>query len=417
MKINLIINLIFLLITISYYILLLKKDKTLKANNVKNISFIVPAHNEERYIRETIESIINAKSPGYKEIIVVEDGSTDNTLMILKKLAKRYNNVKILLNKKQKGKSYSLNRALSYTKYDIVAVVDGDSLIEKKAIEKGLAYFNSPKVGAVTGIVKVKNRKSLIGMWLHIEQLYNSLMRHILSKVNANITTPGPLSFYSAKALREIKGFSVKGFSEDADVTIRLIRKGYLVRFAHDIVTFTYMPVDIKGFFRQRFRFIRGSINIFKRHLKINNTLIDLYTLPIFLFNYVQGVIMGSFITYQIINGYIKYFYSHGIIFNLSVGKFIFYWFSIFGFIKWFLGIFSGTTPLNPVNLLGIMVSLLSYPLLFYSVYKWDKKVDFFHIIPLMFMFPFWLLIMILNIISIPEFFNSKQYNIWKKNE
>ena len=60
-------------------------------------------------------------------------------------------------------------------------------------------------------------------MWFHIEQLYNSLIRLLFSKINANVTTPGPLSVYRKKELMDAGGFSTEGFSEDVDITIRLI--------------------------------------------------------------------------------------------------------------------------------------------------------------------------------------------------
>jgi len=272
-------------------------------------------------------------------------------------------------------------------------------------------------VVAASCVIKVRNRNKFICMWVHIEQLYNSLMRHILSKVNANIVTPGPLSIYRKKELLDVGGFSTKGFSEDLDITIRLIRKGYTVGFARKALAETNMPYRTKEFLRQRTRFARGMINIFKRHLSLNKTLIDLYTLPIFLFTYIQAIVMGSFTIYQIVSGYITYFFSKGIYFSLPVLKFFFEWLSIVGFVKWALNAAVGNIPLTFITIIGIISTLLSYPLYFYAVAKYDRKFDLWHIIPLFFMFPFWLLIMLIYILCLPEYFIKKQHNIWKKNE
>jgi len=254
-------------------------------------------------------------------------------------------------------------------------------------------------------------------MWSHIEQLYNSLMRSLLAKINANITTPGPLSVYRRKELSEIGGFSTEGFSEDVDVTIRLIRKGYHVGFAEKAVSETNIPYDVKGFFRQRIRFARGLVNILKRHMQVNTSIIDIYTLPIFLFFYIQAVIMGSFILYQIFSGYFQYFASQGIFLSFSVLKFFFEWLSIVGFARWFLSVILGQTPLTFVTIVGIVSTLLSYPLFIIAIYKFDRKFDLWHLIPFVFMFPFWLMIMAIYILFLPEYFRKRQYNIWKKNE
>ena len=409
-----IITFIFLLTVLSYYALIfIKKRKSKPVHKFSSITVIIPAHNEEKYIANAIESVLSADFNGKKQIIVVDDGSIDRTYEIASKFKK--NGVRVIKTR-HLGKSSSLNTALRYAKGDIIAVIDGDSYIQKDALRMMTKELERKDVVAATGIVKVKNRKKFICMWIHIEQLYNSLMRLLFSKIDANIVTPGPLSIYRRKELMQVGGFSTKGFSEDIDVTIRLIRKGYKIGFAEGAVAETNMPYDTKGFLRQRTRFARGILNIFKRHMQLNTTIIDLYTLPLFLFSYVQAVIMGSFTIYQIVSGYNTYFASKAIYFNLSVLKFFFEWFSIVGFVKWFAGILSGQIPLTFVAIVGIVATLLSYPLFFMAIIKFDRKFDLWHLIPIFFMFPFWLLIMVIYILMAPDYFR-KQYNIWKKNE
>ena len=389
----------------------MKQKKPKQVHKFASITIIIPAHNEEEYIAEAIESVIKAEFDGKKQIIVVDDGSIDKTYEI----ALKYKGIRVIRTK-HSGKSNSLNKALSYAKGDLIAVVDGDSRINKDALKLMTKEVERKNVVAATGIVKVSNRNKFICMWVHIEQLYNSLIRSLLSKIHANIVTPGPLSVYRKKEVMELGGFSTEGFSEDMDITIRLIRKGYKIGFAEKAIAETNMPYDVKGFLRQRTRFARGILNIFKRHMQLNKTIIDVYTLPLFLFAYMQAIIMGSFILYQIVSGYITYFASKAIYFNLEVVKFFFEWFSIIGFVKWFMGVFSGETALTFVTIIGIVATLLSYPLFILAIIKFDRKFDLRHLIAIFFMFPFWLLIMIIYILMAPDYFR-KQYNIWKKNE
>jgi len=408
-----IITFIFLLIILSYYVLLFIKPKKSKADkSFSSITVIIPAHNEAEYIKECIESVIAADFKGNKQVIVVDDGSKDITSEIVSNF-KQVELIKI----KHSGKSASMNMALSKASSDLIAIVDGDSYIHKNALIEMAHELERKNIVAACGVVKVRNRKKIFPMWSHIEQLYNSLMRSLFAKINANITTPGPLSMYRRKELMEIGGFSTEGFSEDVDVTIRLIRKGYHIGFAEKSVSETNIPYDVKGFFRQRIRFARGLLNILKRHMQFNKGIIDIYTLPLLLFIYLQAVIMGSFIIYQIFTGYFQYFASKGIFMSLGVLKFFFEWFSIVGFVRWAYSIIIGQTTLTFVAIVGIVSTLLSYPLFLFAIIKFDRKFDLWHLIPFFFMFPFWLLIMLIHIAFLPEYFRKKQYNIWKKNE
>ena len=429
--ISVVISMIFLLIILSYYAILFIKVKKQKNNSQdiskSSISIIIPAHNEEKHLAECVSSVINADWSGFKEIIVIDDGSVDKTFKIAESFTELSNksnkyrqlNAKIhikIIRTKHSGKSASLNLGIKNSKSELIAIVDGDSIIDKFALKHLSIELSQPQVAAATGVVKVKNRNTM-GMWLHIEQLYASLMRSVFSKVNANITTPGPLSMYKREALVSIGLFSTEGFSEDADVAIRLIRKGHKVVFSDNSVVHTYMPDDLKGIIRQRSRFARGTINLLKRHLRANKLIIDLYTLPLLLFFYVQSIIMGSINLYQIFSGYSLYFISKGIYFNFNVFKFFFEWFSLIGFIKWSASVILGLAPLTFLSAIVILTSLLSYPLYLYAVLKYDKKIDFHHIIPIIFMFPFWIFVMLIYLISIPEIFSKNQYNKWKKNE
>lgn len=404
---------VFLLVILSYYVLFfIRVKKPEPSKKFSSISIIIPAHNEEDYIKEALESVIAADFDGSKEIIVVDDGSDDKTAEI----ASSFSQVK-LIQTAHSGKAASMNRALSEAKGELVAIVDGDSSISKNSLKELALEVARDNVAAACCPVKVKNRKNFICMWLHIAEIYFSLMRGLFSKINANITTPGPLSVYRKKELLSVGGFSTQGYSEDADVTIRLIRKGYKIGFCENASAETNMPKTAKGFFRQRARFARGLVNLLKKHLKLNKAAIDIYTLPMFLFTYVQSVIMGSLSVYQIISGYLTYFYSKGIYFNFLVLKFFFEWFSIVGFFRWMLSIAFGNTPLTLLAALGIISTLLTYPIYIFAIMKFDRKIDIWHIIPVFFMFPFWLVIMAIHIISLPEVFRKGQYNIWEKNE
>ena len=159
------ITFIFLLTIMSYYALIfIKIKKPAKTQKFSSITLIIPAHNEGKYVAGAIESVLDAEFDGNKQIIVVDDGSKDKTYEI----ASRYKPKVELIKTEHSGKAASLNKALSIAKNDLIAVVDADSIIHKDALELMKDEIERENTVAVTGVVKVKNRRKFICMWIHI---------------------------------------------------------------------------------------------------------------------------------------------------------------------------------------------------------------------------------------------------------
>ena len=125
------------------------------------VSVLVPAYNEENSIESIVKTILDSDYAGIVEVIIINDGSRDNTLKIAKKLAERYSKIRIL-NKKNSGKADSLNQALKIAKGEIIAVVDADSYPDSHAIRTMIGFFDEPKVGAVTTRILLKQRNNFL---------------------------------------------------------------------------------------------------------------------------------------------------------------------------------------------------------------------------------------------------------------
>jgi cellulose synthase/poly-beta-1,6-N-acetylglucosamine synthase-like glycosyltransferase len=404
-----IITAVFLCIILSYYFLLLKpRNFPKKPEKFRSITIIIPAHNEAKYIASCVEAVLKAKFKGRKHVIVVDDGSRDNTATIAKKYPVEVHS------RQHSGKSESINFALSRAKGELIAIVDGDSYIRPDALEEAIKLF-TPEVAAVTAVIKVKNRTNPLGFWMHIEQLYNSLTRSLFAKVNVNIVTAGPLSVYRKRCLLEVGGFGTKGYSEDADIAIRLLKAGYRVDYAEKSVTETNMPISIKGFFRQRTRFAKGTVNILKRHVTLDNTMLRIYTLPLTFFSYWQAVIMAVITLVNIFSGYYIYFLSKGVWLDWYVARFFIEWLSVVGLLHWAYNIFTGAIPFTIVEAVGLSASLLSYPLYIIAILRYDKQFSWKHLLAVSFLFPFWIMVMFTYLLYTGEWFNKHQRNIWTK--
>ena len=404
---------VFFLILLSYYFLLLRKQVSPGGKeSFDGISIIIPARNEEAFIGSAISSAMAARFSHGKEIIVIDDASNDRTKEVARSFGK---SVRVFSLKEHSGKAKALNYGISKAKYQLVAVMDGDSVIGTESLIYAMDYLKEAKTCAVTSTIKVKNRNSFLGMWLHIEQVYNSLIRALLSKINACITTPGPLSIYKKRDLLAVGGFSSKGYSEDVDIAVKLIRAGKKIAVSEKSIVETNMPTSVKGFVRQRVRFAKGWIHIFRKHLSPGRTIVDAYSLPIAFFWFVQAAVMSVYIISQMLSGYLAYFFLRGDIISLGVIRYFFEWLSIIGLLKWGMGIISGTVPLDYYSLVSIATTLLSYPLYFYAIFKYDKRFDLYHLIPLIFMFPFWLMIMLIYVFNLGELISGLKENRWEK--
>ena len=402
---------IFFLVTLSYYLLLFYKPKRRKADSAfTSVTVIIPAHNEQRYIEACVQSIIRAEFNGDKEIIVVDDGSSDATAEIVSRIPGV-----TLIRQAHTGKAATLNMAIARATGQLVAIIDGDTEIEPNALVEMQKDLEQEKTAATTCPIAVKNRQEGVLMWVHVEQLYASLLRSIMTKVNANVINSGQCGMFRKKELVDCGGFSTFGLSEDMDVAIRLVRAGYHLSFSEGTMAYTNMPENFAWFWKQRARWARGGLNNLVRHLRLNTSIIDVYSMPLVVFGYVQALIMGAFTLYKIIDGYFYLFFAYGHFFNWRIILFLLEWCSAFGVIKWTVGFFTGASELNAINAMAAISALLSYPLFIFAIVKFDRKMDWNHIIPLMFMAPLWWTVMLIQTLCLPELFNKERYNVWTK--
>ena len=296
-----------------FLLLFFRNRKTLfdypKPEKQHSISFVIPAYNEEKTIAQTIESIFNSDYKNIIQVIVVNDGSKDNTRKIVEKLLKRYKKLKLINNKVNLGNAAkSQNVGLKYAKGEIIAVVDGDSYPHKNALSKMIGFFNDPKVGAVTCPSRAKNRTLFIEKLQAIEYNVIAFTRKLLDYVDAIYVTPGTLALYRKEALDQIGGFDEKNMTQDIEATWHLTFKGWQRRMCLDTYVTTTVPSTFKGWFVQRKRWNIGGlqcINKYKHHL-FQKGMLGLFIIPFFIFSTFLGLVGLSIFVYLLITRIIK---------------------------------------------------------------------------------------------------------------
>jgi len=233
------------------------------------ISIIVPAFNEGKLLEGTVQSLVGMDYPKY-EIILVDDGSSDDTRAVARTLVGIYRNGAVevrLVEKPNGGKSTALNAGIQISHYDFLLNVDGDSQLSPDTLRKTIRHFVDPRLGAIAGNVKVLNRDNI---WTTLQALEYveglNMARSAQSIVKLVNIIPGPLGLFRKQAILDAGWYSSDTFAEDADITLKIIRAGWRVEYEPDAKSFTEAPDRIVDLLKQRYRWTRGILQAVRKH-------------------------------------------------------------------------------------------------------------------------------------------------------
>lgn len=236
-------------------------QKRRKLDDYPYLTIAIPAWNEGKYIKAAMESVFSLDYPKNRfEMIIIDDGSTDNTYEAAKNTIKKHPQFNVtLITKKNEGKGVAMNLALSKAKGDYFISLDGDSHIEPSAIKKLLPYFTSQDIAAVLPCMKVSNPKNLLEKIQWYEYIVNMYYKKIMGHLDCIFVAPGPFSVFRTHVLREVGGFAKENLTEDLEMTLRLQKNHYRILQAMDVYVYTNVPNTMKQLYRQRNRWFKGS--------------------------------------------------------------------------------------------------------------------------------------------------------------
>jgi peptidoglycan-N-acetylglucosamine deacetylase len=226
------------------------------------VSIIVPAYNEEINAVVSLNNLLKTDYPNF-EIIFIDDGSKDSTYEKVSAAFKNNPRLKVL-SKPNGGKASALNYGIAQSKADFVVCIDADTKLLPDAVSKLMAHFYDENVGAVAGNVKVGNEVNLITRWQAIEYITSqNFDRKAFAAVNAITVVPGAIGAFRKKAIEEAGAFTTDTLAEDCDLTVRILRCGYLIKNENDAIALTEAPETVKMFLKQRFRWSFGVMQTF----------------------------------------------------------------------------------------------------------------------------------------------------------
>ncbi|MGB0733021.1 MAG: glycosyltransferase, partial [Pontibacterium sp.] len=231
------------------------------------VSILVPAYNEEVCIQKSLISIMEQTYPCI-EIIVIDDGSSDATFVLANQLTFD-NGMRCLkvFRKANAGKANALNYGMEHSTGELVMVVDADSKLSNDAIERMVPYFEDKRVAAVAGSVYVSNRINTLTKLQALEYIQGlNMARSGQAFFKLVSIIPGPIGVFRKNALVEVGGYDSDTFAEDADLTMKLIAKGYRIDFEPEAFAYTEAPDQLLDLLKQRYRWTRGILQSLSKH-------------------------------------------------------------------------------------------------------------------------------------------------------
>jgi len=241
-----------------------QENQQIKLKKYPFVSVLVPAFNEGEVVKETILSVLNLDYPEDNlEVIVINDGSTDNTRKVVEEVVNdhKYRNI-ILINQENQGKAASLNNALKIAKGEFFSCLDADSFVDKFTLKKMLALYedNDSDLAIVTPALKVARPSSIIQKFQRLEYIVAMFIARLMSYLDCIYVAPGPFSLYRASIIKELGGFDAGNLTEDQEIAYRVQKNNYKIKQCYNAYVHTIAPKTIKELYKQRNRWYKGSL-------------------------------------------------------------------------------------------------------------------------------------------------------------
>jgi len=307
-----IVNLIYTILLVISLSVVLRHIRRIKYSPIKDfiaspetppISILIPAYNEERIILRTIRSALSVNYPFF-EVIVINDGSTDETLPTLihtfklRRIDRAYRNILktspvrgfyyhpempnlLVVDKENGGKSDSLNCGINLSRSPYFCTVDADSILEENALIKLITPVVESTVPVIAcggvvrglngielrngGIMEINLPRSGLAMFQIVEYIRAFLFGRVgLDAMNGILILSGAFSLFRKEAVVEAGGYRVKNVTEDMELIIKLHKHNiekknpYRIKFISDPVCWTEVPENLRMLGRQRRRWHLG---------------------------------------------------------------------------------------------------------------------------------------------------------------
>ncbi len=233
------------------------------------VTIIVPCHNEGRDIEDTVTYLLASTWPNF-DILLIDDGSSDETRQILDALAAQFPKVRVIHCARNQGKAVALTTASLMTSAQYLCCIDGDALLDPEALSWLMVHFQNPRVGAATGNPRVRNRSTLLGR-LQVGEFSSivGLIKRAQRTYGRIFTVSGVVACFRKAALHDVGYWSPEILTEDIDVSWKLQLRHWDVRFEPKAHCWILAPETLRGLWQQRLRWSTGGIQVMMKNWRM----------------------------------------------------------------------------------------------------------------------------------------------------
>lgn len=269
------------------------------------VSILVPVRDEERVVGRLLDALLRLDYPqGKREILIVEDGSGDETVGICAEYARRYpDQIRLFHKSTSNGKPSALNYALQYVRGEIVAVFDADNVPEPDALTRAVGYFKDSSIAAVQGrTCSINADENMLTKFISYEEAvyYETFIRG-KDALSLFVPLSGNCQFVRRSVLERVGGWDEDSLSEDMEMAVKLTVRGYTIKYAPDVRSWQESPANLSQLMSQRTRWYRGCMEVGLRYGKLVTklsrknidtefTLVSPYMFPLWLLGYIMAI-------------------------------------------------------------------------------------------------------------------------------
>ncbi len=245
------------------------QPETIALRHYPPLSILLPCHNEGDNVQDTIHWLLQQQYPCF-EIIAINDGSTDNTAHYLNQLAQQHPQLRVVHLATNQGKAMALRMGALLSSHEFLVCIDGDALLDVHACSWLMSHFESAHVGAVTGNPRIRNRSTLLGK-IQVGEFSSivGMIKRAQRIYGTVFSVSGVVAAFRKSALAQVDFWSTDMITEDVDVTWKLQRAGWEVRFESHAKCWILMPETLAGLWKQRLRWAQGGAEVFLRNLDV----------------------------------------------------------------------------------------------------------------------------------------------------
>ncbi|WP_407354600.1 poly-beta-1,6-N-acetyl-D-glucosamine synthase [Luteimonas sp. R10] len=230
-------------------------------------TILVPCYNEAGNVDETIAAALAQRYPDF-EVIAINDGSSDDTADRLNRLAAQHERLRVIHLDRNLGKANAMRMGALAARSEYLLCVDGDALLDEYALHWMVWHLASgPRVGAVTGNPRIRNRSTLLGR-LQVGEFSSiiGMIKRAQRVYGRLFTVSGVISAFRRTALHRIGYWSEDMVTEDIDISWRLQMDHWDIRYEPNALCFILMPETLRGLWKQRLRWAQGGVEVLLRH-------------------------------------------------------------------------------------------------------------------------------------------------------